>query len=229
MQYQIQYQPAHAVATVHLAPNETVRAEAGAMISMSSNIAVQTQGRPQGGGGILGGLKRSLLGGESFFTNQFTATGAAGHVVLAPQLCGDLRVHELAPGEVLFIQGSSYVAAPDSVQLDTKFQGFKGLFSGESLFFLRASGAGSVLLNAFGAVEALDLDGELVVDTGHVVAFTSGIDYTVGKASEGWIASYLSGEGFVLHMRGRGRLYLQSRNPHEYGKTVGRRLPARRG
>jgi uncharacterized protein (TIGR00266 family) len=229
MQYQIQYQPAHAIATVHLQANESVRAEAGAMISMSSNIQIQTQGRPAGSGGILGGLKRSLLGGESFFTNQFTAAGSPGHVILAPQLCGDLRVHDLAPGETLFIQGSSYVAAPDGVQLDTKFQGFKGLFSGESLFFLRAMGNGGVLLNAFGAIEALDVDGELIVDTGHVVAFTSGIEYTVGKASEGWIASYLSGEGLVLHVRGKGRLYLQSRNPHEYGKTVGRRLPPRRG
>jgi uncharacterized protein (TIGR00266 family) len=228
MQYEIQYQPAHAMATVHLAANESIRAEAGAMISMSANIAVQTQGRPAGGGGILGGLKRGLLGGESFFTNQFTATGSPGHVILAPQLCGDLRVHELVHGDSLFIQGSSYVAAPDSVQLDTKFQGLKGLFTGESLFFLHASGSGGVLLNAFGAIEALDLDGELIVDTGHMVAFTQGIEYTVGKASDGWISSYLSGEGLVLHLRGRGRLYLQSRNPQEYGKTVGRRLPARR-
>lgn len=229
MQYQIQYQPTHTIATVHLEPNESIRAEAGAMVSTSANIAVQTQGRSAGGGGILGGLKRSLLGGESFFTNQFTASGSAGHVILAPQLCGDLRVHELAPGETLYIQGSSYVAAPDSVRLDTKFQGFKGLFSGESLFFLSATGSGGVLLNAFGAIEALDLDGELVVDTGHVVAFTSGIDYTVGKASAGWIASYLSGEGLVLHVRGKGRLYLQSRNPQEYGRAVGKRLPPRKG
>jgi uncharacterized protein (TIGR00266 family) len=136
---------------------------------------------------------------------------------------------ELRRGEPLYIQGSSYVAAPDSVELDTRWQGFKGFFSGESLFFLEATGVGSVVVNAFGAIESLDLDGELIVDTGHLVAFSSGIEYQVTKASRGWITSYLSGEGLVLHMAGRGRVYLQSRNPNEYGRSVGALLPPRQG
>ncbi len=228
MKFEIQYRPAHALATVHLEPNESIRAEASAMMSMSSNISVETQARG-GKGGLLGTLKRSFLGGESFFTNVYTARGAVGHVSLAPGLCGDLVEHVLQPSETLFVQGSSYVCAPDSVTIDTQFQGFKGLFSGESLFFLKATGSGPVLLNAFGAIETLDLDRELIVDTGHLVAFTSGIEYTVEKAATGWIASYLSGEGLVLRMRGRGRVYLQTRNPHEYGKSIGKRLPPRRG
>ncbi len=225
MHYDIQYRPAHSLAVVTLEAGESVRAEASAMVSMTSNIAVETQARA-GSSGILGGLKRSFLGGESFFTNRFTAQGMPGHVTFAPQLCGDMVVHQLGP-EQLFIQGSSYVSAPDSVHIDTKFQGFKGFFSGESLFFLAASGAGPVLLNAFGAIETLDVDGELIVDTGHLVAFTGGIEYTVEKAGSGWIQSFLSGEGLVLRMRGRGRVYIQSRNPNEYGKAVGSKLPAR--
>lgn len=225
MHYDIQYRPTHTLAIVSLAANESVRAEASAMVSMTSNIAVQTQARGAAGG-ILGGLKRSLLGGESFFTNLFTAQGGDGHVTLAPQLCGDMVVHQLT-GQQLFIQGTSYVSAPDSVHIDTKFQGMKGFLSGESLFFLAASGHGPVLLSAFGAVEVFDLDGELTVDTGHLVAFTEGIEYTIGKAGAGWIQSFLSGEGLVLRMRGRGRIYLQSRNPAEYGKTVGSKLPPR--
>jgi uncharacterized protein (TIGR00266 family) len=226
MHYEVQYRPAHALALIHLQPGESVRAEASAMVSMSGNIAVETQARAQGG--LLGGLKRSLLGGESFFTNRFTATGAPGHVALAPNLCGDMVVHELNGQQPLLIQGSSYVSAPDTVQVDTQFQGFKGFFSGESLFFLSASGYGPVLINAFGAIETLELDGELIVDTGHIVAFTSGVEYTVSKAGKGWIQSYLSGEGLVLRLRGRGRVYLQSRNPREYGREVGAKLPPRR-
>jgi uncharacterized protein (TIGR00266 family) len=225
MQFDIQYRPAHSLAIVHLGAGETVRAEASAMISMTRNVRVETQARATGG--ILGGLKRSLLGGESFFTNTFTATGGPGHVTLAPSLCGDMVVHDLQGGDDLFIQGTSYVAAPDTVRLDTRWQGMKGFFSGESLFFLHASGTGPVLVNAFGAIETLDFDGELVVDTGHLVAFTSGIQYRVTTASPGLVASYLSGEGFVLYVSGRGRLYLQSRNPSEYGGAVGRNLPPR--
>lgn len=229
MQFEILYRPAHSLAVVHLAPNESIRAEASAMISMTRNIQVATNATSRSTGGLLGGLKRAVLGGESFFTNTFTAVNTAGHVTLAPALAGDLVLHDLAPGSDLFIQGSSYVAAPDSVTLDTKWQGMKGFLSGETLFFLHARGAGPVLMNAFGSIEIIDLDGELIVDTGHLVAFTGGINYQVTTASPGLIASFLSGEGIVLRVSGRGRLWVQTRNPSEYGAAVGKELPAREG
>lgn len=229
MRIQIQYNPAHSLATVELNAGEAIRAEASAMVSMTRNLDVQTNAGHRAGGGILGGLRRAVVGGESFFQNLYTARSDGAQVSLAPRLCGSMVVHELEPGVELFIQGSSYVAAPDSVEIDTKFQGFKAFLSGESLFFLKASGRGPVLMNAFGAIEARELSGELVLDTGHLVAFTSGIEYSIGKASKGWIASYLSGEGLVLRLRGRGKLWIQSRNPAEFGHTVGRLLPAREG
>ncbi len=229
MHFEIQYNPAHSLATAHLSPGESVRAEASAMVSMSRNLDVETNTGPQGGGGFFKKLKRGVLGGESFFQNVYRATSSPGHVSLAPQLCGSMVVHELEPQEQLLIQGSSYVAAPDSVLIDTQFQGFKGFFSGESLFFLQASGQGPVLLNAFGAIEVLELDGEMIVDTGHLVAFSQGISYEIKKAGAGWISSFLSGEGLVLKMRGRGKLYVQTRNPNEFGRSVGSLLPARNG
>ncbi|MFV8751834.1 TIGR00266 family protein [Nannocystaceae bacterium ST9] len=230
MEFHVLYRPAHSLAVCNLNPNETVRAEAGAMVSMTRNINVVAAAKNPADGGALKrmfkGLKRMALGGESFFTNTYTAMNAPGHVSFAPSLTGDMIVHHLQ-GEQLLIQGSSYVAAPDSVTIDTKFQGFKGLFSGESLFFLSATGQGPVLMNAFGAIETIDLNGEMIVDTGHIVAFTSGIKYSVVKASKGWISSYLSGEGLVLRLQGQGRMYVQSRNPSEFGATVGRMLPPR--
>ncbi|MEM6730836.1 MAG: TIGR00266 family protein, partial [Myxococcota bacterium] len=221
--------PAHSLAVVNLEGGESIRAEAGAMVSMSSNVQVETDGpMSKRSGGFLKGLKRAFLGGESFFTNLYKVPAAGGgEVTLAPSLCGDMVVHDLPAGEELLIQGSSYVAAPDSVSIDSKWQGFKGFFSGESLFFLKASGQGPVLLNAFGAIETIDLDGELIVDTGHLVAFSSGLTYEISKASKGLIATFLSGEGLVLRFRGKGRLYVQTRNPSEYGSSVGRQLPPR--
>ncbi len=199
------------------------------MVSMTRNLTIVTDGPMGGRGGIMKSFKRAMLGGESFFTNTFTARDTAGHVSFAPTLSGDMLAIEVRHGEPLYIQGQSYVAAPDSIEIDTRWQGFKGFFSGESLFFLEASGSGSVVVNAFGAIETLDLDGDIIVDTGHLVAFTAGIQYEVTKASRGWIASYLSGEGLVLRMAGRGRLYLQSRNPSEYGTVIGALLPPRQG
>jgi uncharacterized protein (TIGR00266 family) len=228
MHFDIQYRPTHSLAIAHLEPEESVRAEASAMVSMTRNLTITTDG-PMRSGGLLKSFKRAMLGGETFFTNTFTARGTPGHVTLAPTLSGDMLAVDLRPGESLYIQGSSYVAAPDSVELDTRWQGLKGFFSGESLFFLEASGSGPVLMNAFGAIETFELDGEIIVDTGHLVAFGAGIQYEVTKASRGWIASYLSGEGLVLRMAGRGRIYLQSRNPKEYGRAVGAQLPPRQG
>jgi uncharacterized protein (TIGR00266 family) len=226
MHFEIAYQPAHSLATAHLAPGESVRAEASAMVSMTNDIQTSTTARGAGGG-LLGGLKRAVLGGESFFTNLFTAQAPGAHVTFAPNLCGSMVVHDLDGGESLLVQGSSYVASPDTVRVDTQFQGLKALFSGESFFFLEASGRGPVLLNAFGAIEKIDLNGSLIVDTGHLVAFTSGIRYSIDKAAKGWITSYLSGEGLVLRVEGRGTLYVQSRNPGEFGKNVGGKLPPR--
>lgn len=227
MHFEIEYNPAHSLATAHLNRGESVRAEASAMVCMSHGVSVSTTSTHRAGGGFLGAMKRGFLGGESFFQNLYTAQTDGVHVGLAPALCGSMRTHRLSGSDELFIQGSSYVAAPDSISIDTKWQGFKGFLSGESLFFLRASGHGDILLNAFGAIEEIELSGELIVDTGHLVAFTSGVNYSIDKAGGGWIQSYLSGEGLVLRMSGHGRVYLQSRNPQEFGKKVGRLLPPR--
>ena len=72
------------------------------------------------------------------------------------------------------------------METDTQFQGMKGVFSGESIFFLRAfaqGAGGTVFFDSYGAIKRLDLDSgeELVVDTGHVVAFTDGVEYSIGK------------------------------------------------
>jgi uncharacterized protein (TIGR00266 family) len=225
---EIQNRPASAVAVVTLEPDESVRAESGAFLSMSPNVEIHTQGPLRGAGGLMRNLKRAMLSGESFFTNTYQARGGRGQVTFAPSLTGDLVVHPLSPDHELFIQGSSYVAAPDSVLIDTKWQGLtRGLLSGESFFFLHCRGNGPVVMNAFGGLQPIDLDGELVVDTGHLVAFTSGIHYDIGKAAHGWIQTWLSGEGFVLRLRGRGRLYLQTRNPSDFGRAIGRMLPPR--
>lgn len=229
MHFEIAYNPAHSLATAYLEPFEAFRAEAQAMVSMSPGVTTETTALSRNQGGFFRGLKRAALGGESFFQNRFSTQNAPGQVCLAPSLTGSMVTHQLTPGRELFLQGSSYVASTDSVDLDTKFQGLKGLFSGESFFFLKASGQGPVLMNAFGAIEMRELRGELVVDTGHLVAFESGVEYTIGKAARGYVQSFLSGERFVLRMRGQGKIWLQSRNPSEFGKSVGRLLPPRQG
>lgn len=210
------------MARVLLDTNESIVAESGAMVGMSGHVQMQTQS-----GGLMSGLKR-MFGGESFFRNTFTAAGAPGEVLLAHALCGDIVPLEMTPAGYM-LQSTAYIASTADVQIETKIGGFKTIFAGEGLFLLRATSTqpGSLLVGAFGGIEELYCDENLVIDTGHLVAWDASLDFSVGKSGSGWIASYLSGEGLVCHFRGQGRIWIQTRNPGEYGQRVGSRLPPR--
>lgn len=222
MHVEVMYRPAHSLARVHLAPRESVLAESGAMVGMSTNVNVETQA-----GGLMSGLKR-MFGGESFFRNTFTAEGGPGEVLLAHALCGDMVILEMTP-QGYFVQGSSFVASSPTVSVDTRVGGFRSFFAGEGVFVLQATGQGQLLLGAFGGVQELVCDGSLVVDTGHLVAWDATLSYSVGKSGSGWLASFLSGEGLVCHFTGQGRIWIQTRNPVAYGHAMGSLLPPREG
>lgn len=222
MDFEILYRPAHSLARVHLGPGETVLAEAGAMVGMTTNIQMQTQS-----GGVAKGFLR-MFGGESFYRNTFTAQGGPGEVLLAQALCGDMATLDMSQYG-FFITSASFIASTPNVELDTKVAGFRGFFSGEGLFVLRATAPspGKLLIGAFGGIQEIYCDGNLVIDTGHLVAWDGTLQYSVGKSASGWIGSFLSGEGLVCHFTGQGRIWIQSRNPAEYGQTVGKLLPPR--
>jgi uncharacterized protein (TIGR00266 family) len=220
MQTNLLYRPSQTLAQCWLQPGESVVAESGAMVGMSTNVQMQTQS-----GGIMKGLKR-LFGGESFFRNTFTANGGQGEILFATPLCGDMAVLE-AGHKQWCIQNSAYVASSPTVDVKTKSGGFKGMFSGAGLFQLETSGYGQVIIGTFGALEPVQVDGSMVIDTGHLAAWESTLQFTVGKSGAGWIASFLSGEGLVCHFQGQGTVYLQSRNASEYGSAIGALLPPR--
>jgi uncharacterized protein (TIGR00266 family) len=222
MNVHIDYRPAHSLAKVTLQSGESVIAESGAMVGMSANVEMQTQS-----GGLMSGLKR-MFGGESFFRNTFTAHGAPGELLLAHSLCGDMTVLPMTP-QGYFVQSSSFIASTPNVNIETRVGGFRSFFAGEGVFVLQATcaGPGQLLVGAFGGIQELACDGNLVIDTGHLVAWDAGLQYSIGKSADGWIASWLSGEGLVCHFSGTGRIWIQTRNPSEYGGTVGKILPPR--
>ena len=211
MKTTIEYDPSYAMLTVDLEPGEAIKAEPGAMV-LQHGVEMKTG---MGGGGLLSGFKR-MLGGESFFVNTFTAESSGGLVSLAPSSPGDIRSFNLQAGMNLFVQSGSFLACTENVQTDTQFQGLKGLFSGESLFFIRVystEGVGTVFYNSYGAIKKVEVEPgmELVVDTGHLVAFSEGVEYSIGKV--GGIRSLIAGgEGLVMKFRGTGEVWIQTRN-----------------
>lgn len=227
MDIQILHSPGCAAARVQLNPREKFVAESGAMISMDSHLNVVTTSKSKGGG-FLKGITR-ILAMESFFLNHFTAPAQGGHVMFAPTLAGDLKVHYLDGTKNLMIQGSSFVGASDDVQIDITTQGLKSsFFSGEHIFWLNAHGNGPIILSSFGGIYEKEINGSYVVDTGHIVAFENTLKFEVKKAAKkGWIASMLSGEGLVCHFEGQGKLYCQTHNPSSFGMLIGPKLRPR--
>lgn len=224
MNVEILYRPAQTLAKVSLNSGESIVAESGAMVGMSTNVEMKTKS-----GGLTSGLKR-MFGGESFFLNTFRAQGSAGEVLLGHSLCGDMALLDVDESGY-FLQSSAFVASTPNVKTETKLGGMRTLFGGEGLFLLRVTseGAGKLLLGAFGGIAQLHCDEYLVVDTGHLVGWDTHLNYSVGKSASGWLESFLSGEGLVCHFSGRGRIWIQTRSPSEYGHLMGRLLPPREG
>jgi len=212
MRTEIKYRPAYAMAVVSLDPGEGIRVDSGAMVSMSSDIQIETKAQ----GGILASLGRSILGGESFFQNIYRAGPRGGELDLAPPLPGDVSVLDLH-GETLLLQSGAYVASDENISLDTKWTGARTFFASEGAVMLRASGTGPLIFASYGAIHERNLaPGERFrVDTGHLVAFTDGMGFTVQRIG-GLKSTVFSGEGLVVELTGPGRLLMQTRSEQSF-------------
>ncbi|MEQ9550560.1 MAG: TIGR00266 family protein [Coleofasciculus sp. G3-WIS-01] len=207
--YKIEHSPSYASLVLNLKTNETVLVESGAMAAMDTCIKMKSRSK----GGLMKGLGR-MVSGESFFISEFTAEGKSGELYVSPGVPGDI-CHYYLQGNGLMIQSSGFVAASPTVEIDTKFQGFKGFFSGESLFLIRATGTGDIWFSSYGAIIEIPVAGDYVVDTSYIVAFEDTLNYNVemlgGLSFRGLRTGLLGGEGLVCRFNGEGRLWVQSR------------------
>ncbi len=224
--WEIQHPGSFALAIVNLQNEQSISAEAGAMVSMSSNIDLTSELK----GGVFGALKRAV-GGESAFVSTFTAKGGAGEVALAPGTPGDVVGIEMN-NQTFMVQSSSYLAGDTSLVVDTKFGGAKSWIGGEGLFLLQVSGTGLLLVSSFGAIHRKNLrQGEqYVVDTGHLVAWEGRMQYQTRKAAKsGFFRSFLSGEGLVAEFQGPGEILIQTRNLRAFAGLLKPFFPTQSG
>lgn len=220
MKYSIKHNPSYALLDVELEPGETIQSEAGVMVYMSDDAKIQTIMA----GGFITALIRKLLGGESMFYNIFTAPVRKLNLGLAPDLAGDIKKIDLGITPVI-IQRGSYLCSEPAISLKTRFGGFRSLFSREGLFLLEANGQGVLYINSYGAIMEVDVDGEYILDTGHMVAFESSLNFEVSKTG-GWKSTLLSGEGFTMRFKGKGKLWIQTRVPGGFIYWLMRLLPS---
>jgi uncharacterized protein (TIGR00266 family) len=198
--YTIKAAPDYAFLNVVIPSSEMLKVEAGSMAYMDTNIKIKAKAR--------GGFKR-LISGENLFISEYTAVDNDAEIGIAPASPGDIG-HIYLENESIFVQNGSYLASTPGIDTAIAFQGFKGFFSGEKIFMIKCSGTGDLWFNSYGGLIEIDVQESFVVDTGSIVAFTEGLNYTV-RPLGGMKSFFFSGEGLVCHFSGNGKIWIQTR------------------
>ena len=205
---------------IELDPQETVIAEAGAMLYMKEGIDFITKmgdgSEPEKGlfGKLLSAASRKITG-ESIFITHFTHQGVGkSHVAFAAPYPGTIIPVDLEKmGGTLIVQRDAFLCAALGTKISMHFNQKlgAGFFGGEGFILQKLQGDGNAFIHAGGTVIEHELNGEtLRVDTGCVVGFQEGIDFSVQRA--GNLKSMIfGGEGlFLATLSGHGKVWLQS-------------------
>lgn len=212
MNITIECAPAYALAYIHLEHGESFRLESDAMVAMSDGIEVSAA---TGGGGVTRGLLRKAVGGESYFMGNYRAVVHGAWVAAAPRMPGDITAVNLADTGVLMVQNGSLLGMSAQVTMTVAVAGAATVVGREGLTMLKVAGRGSALLSSYGGIQSFDLNAgqSLVVDTGHLVAYSAGMSTTFGMLG-GVTAAMASGEGMVMKLSGPGHVLIQTRADH---------------
>ena len=208
------------VVEIELDPGETVVAEAGAMNYMDDGISFEAKmgDGSQAEDGLLGKLfsagKRALTGESIFMTHFRNTAGGKRSVAFAAPYPGKIVALDMTQlqGELL-CQKDAFLCAALGTRIDIAFTQRlgTGFFGGEGFILQRLRGDGMAFVHAGGTVVRKELNNERIrVDTGCLVAFTTGINYNIERAG-GLKSMFLGGEGlFLATLSGAGTVFLQS-------------------
>ncbi len=206
---------------ITLDPQETVLAEAGALMMMDDGIEMKTifgdgNGREQGFMDKLWGAGKRVLTGESLFMTTYTNTSLTRRTAwFAAAYPGKIMPLDLLDYQgKLICQKDSFLCAAKGVSIGIEFQKRLGVgfFGGEGFIMQKLEGDGQVYIHAGGTTIQRELaPGEtLRVDTGCLVALTQTVDYDI-KFIGGIKNTLFGGEGlFLAHLRGPGHVWIQS-------------------
>ena len=194
---------------VSMGSGDEIRAEAGAMTYMTDGIEMDAR-MP---GGLLGGLKRKFLAGESLFLTFFTCTAATGKVAFSAPYPGKILTMALKNTAIL-CQRDAFLCAAGEININVEFTKRlgAGFFGGEGFILERLEGNGNVFIHSGGTIVLLELKpGEKIkVDTGCLVAFDPTVDYDIELVG-GIKTALFGGEGlFFASMTGPGRVWVQT-------------------
>lgn len=217
---------------VTLKQGEELYAEAGAMLYMGPGIDLQARMQ----GGLMKGLMRKFLAGESMFMSVFRCERAEANMALANPIAGKIFPIQLR-GNTILAERNAYLAAIGNVDLSVAFtkRFGAGLFGGEGFILQKISGDGLVFLHAGGNMLEFNLGpGEtLRVDTGCIVSMADTVQYDIQFVG-GFRNALFGGEGlFYATLTGPGHVTLQtlpfSRLANRIAAAVGSRKEESKG
>ena len=217
---------------IDLRQGEEIYAEAGTMLFMGPGIDLQARMQ----GGLVKGLMRKFLAGETMFMSVFRCQAASGRLALANPIAGKIFPVQLN-GNTVLAERNAYLAAIGNVDLSIAFtkRFGAGLFGGEGFILQKISGQGLLFLHAGGNMLEFDLaPGEqLRVDTGCIVSFDDRVAYDIQFVG-GFRNALFGGEGlFYATLTGPGHVVLQtlpfSRLANRIAAAVGSRKEQSKG
>jgi len=209
------------VIEIELDPGETVIAEAGAMNYIDEGIEFEAKmgdGTESSGGvmGLLKGVGKRVLTGESVFMTHFTNTGIGKQrAAFAAPYPGKIIPIDLSlmPEGTLLCQKDAFLCAAKGTAVGIAFNKKlgTGFFGGEGFILQKLEGDGMAFIHAGGTIVKKELNGEkLRVDTGCLVGFSKDIHYSIERAGD-LKSMFFGGEGlFLATLEGHGTVWLQS-------------------
>ena len=209
MRAELECAPSYAMAYLTLAAGETAVVEPGATVAMSAGLEVAGGFGP---GGVLKAAARRLAGGEGLLMARYTATIEGSWVAVAPRYPGDIAVLEVSPERPVLAQSGSFLAASETLMPSAAYAGVKMMLLHEGITALRLTGSGLALVASYGGLQrfALGPGEQLVVDTGHIVAWSEHTALRIGALSS-VVTSAVTGEGLVGLFSGPGEVWIQTR------------------
>lgn len=211
--------------SVELEFSEQVIAESNSMVMHDGLVSVEGSM----GGGLMSSLMRSFANNESFFIQRLEGVNphGSGQVLLAPQLPGDIHILQVSGSEQYILNQGCFLASDATVDLENKMNSSlsSALFGNTGGFIIMQTvGHGQVAVSGFGQIFEAEVSPgqDLVVDNGHLVAWSAGLTHSISSASARkglfgrMLSTATSGEFLVLRFSGEGKVLVASRNLISY-------------
>jgi uncharacterized protein (TIGR00266 family) len=219
------------MAQILLDAGETVRIQQGSMIYHSPGVGLSAHMNAKGSGlgKFVKAVARSAVSGESFFITEAQSQENRGFVALAPSVPGTIKILDLGARHYRLNDGA-FLAMDTTCEYNIVRQSLgKAFLSGQGgLFIMETGGQGQLLVNAYGSIVEIDLNGAngFTVDNCHVVAWDSMLQYEISLSGGGVFQSLGTGEGVVNRFSGTGKIYIQTLNLATFASSILPFLPS---